>query len=95
MANNLTINPLLLDTAHATNVVVQGDTFIYAIKQTGATGAGDVAELTVKSSGAVFWRSTTPIGGSQFDLIKQKTPGDLVLSTLTSGKVLVYFGPES
>lgn len=96
MANDLTIDPISLDTAHATNVVLQGDTYVYGIKFSGGTTAGHVAELTYKSGGGVFWRGSCSGNGSDagLEVLRKKTQGDIVCSTLTSGKLLIYRGPE-
>lgn len=95
MANDLTADPLIIDTAHATNVVVQGNRIIYGIKLSGAT-AGDAAILTVKSSGKVFWRHVGAgvAGDAPLDVLRILTPGDLVAATLPSGTILVYLGQE-
>lgn len=95
MANDLTADPLILDTAHATNVIVQGKRFIYAVHYVGGTTAAHKAELQVKSGARVFWRGTvTGNGGDVFTVLRITTPGDLILPTLDSGVLFVYLGPE-
>jgi len=95
LANNLAGDPLILDTLHATNVVVQGGVYIHAIHYVGATTAGHAAELQVKSSARPFWRaSATGNGADVYTLLQIVTPGDLILPTLGSGIVHVYLGPE-
>lgn len=95
MANDLSADPLILDTANAANVVVQGNRFIYALHWVGATTAGHAAELQVKSTSRTWWKGTATGNGSDvWTILKLATPGDLILPTLGSGILYVYQGPE-
>lgn len=95
MANDLTHDPLVLDTAHATNVVVPGSIFIYGIKWTGPTTAAHIAELQIKATAKVFWRAVSgTIAPQSLDILRIFTPSDLILPTLSSGMLLIYRGPE-
>lgn len=95
MANVLDHDPLILDTADASAVVVQGQRFVYGIKWVAPGGTGsDVAELRVKATSAIFWRQVAgALIPQAMDVLRMMTPGDLILPTLDSGSLRIYLGP--
>lgn len=94
MANSLIQDPIYLDTAHASNVVVQGARFLYAIKVVCVGGAGS-AIFQVKSTAIPWFQGGGAAAAAvDFSLIRLRTPGDLILVTLTNAVVYVYQGEE-
>lgn len=94
MANNLTGNPLYIDTQHASNVVIGNNVYIRAIKLI-ATGAAPSAILTGVTSSRVFWRGAGAASGeTDFNELRVKTNETIAATTINNAIVLVYLGNE-
>ena len=100
MANELTCNPLVIDTAAATTVV-SGYLQIQAIRlvDTGNDIADSDSVVVTNAAGKVIWRHhvTTPgmIANVQTVFPKPINVKGLIVSTLTHGTLYVYFdGPQ-
>lgn len=96
MANSTSGNPWILDTAAAT-VLTTDKLAIAAIRWVGSTTAGHTAVIQ-NAAGRVFWASEanaanfvdeTVFAGST--ALSASNPVGLVMATLGSGKVYVYF----
>ena len=94
MANDLTRNPLLVDTAHATNVVLSGPCTLRAILWFNATGLL-TAIVHDKAAARVVWERSSPLNSSSFfDVLDFDVgPGrELIVPTLGSGTLAFYLG---
>ena len=90
MANDLTQNPLILDTA-ATTLLQDGPCFIKSVRWVNATTAGHTAVLQDAESN-VWWDSIA--SGANYveeDMIERWVTG-IRLTTIGSGKVYVELG---
>jgi len=92
MANDLTQDPLVLNTADGSAVVIGGNRFVFGILAV-FSGAG-TAQLQVKSSTKPWWGAGAAGANTFWTPIRSLTPGDLILPTATNVTLYVYLGPE-
>lgn len=93
MANDLTRSPLIVDTAHATNVIVGGPRRITKIIWSGASTAGHAAEIQDKAAARVVWKATaTGNGATVVDPtgLAVENGRELIVPTLQSGVLYLY-----
>ena len=93
MANSLTRNPLIVDTQHASDVIVGGPRKLRAILWSGATTAAHIAEIQDKAAARTVWRRTaTGSGFSCYDEIDFliENARELIVPDLDSGILYLY-----
>ena len=90
MANDLTQDPLIIDTAGA-GAVVPAPARIYGFKYV-ATGVGSV---TVKDavSGHVIWENAAAAAAvSPLDIVKLSVKGGVAVTAITAARLYIYLG---
>ena len=92
MANDLTANPLILNTAHASDVVLGARRRIQGIKWVGASTAGHQAVLKGKVSTRVIWESIATAANFSIplDVLDLFVAEEVILPTLGSGILYLY-----
>lgn len=89
MANNLTVNPIVLDTVGATSAITRAIKISH-IRWTGITTTDHTAVIHDAASGNVVWSANGVDGVDQHcDMHDMRFRG-LYLTTLGSGVVYVY-----
>lgn len=89
MANDLTMNPWVLDSASGTNIV-EGDVLVLKVRWTEATTPGHAVEIQ-HGNGKPAWRSVAASGNNiEEDPEPFWCRGGIKLATLGSGKVYLY-----
>lgn len=94
MANNITTNPMVIDTAGA-GVIINVSLRIKKLRWVGGTTAGHAAVVKDKE-GNIFWESVCPAANyveeTDFALHKSQRNvlNGLIVSTLGSGKLYLY-----
>lgn len=88
-ANDLTADPLIIDTAGAGSIR-PGICRIHAIKWVGATGAGSAIIQDVATTRAVWEHTATAAGTFPLEVVDLSAKGGCAVTTLGSGRLYLY-----
>lgn len=97
MANDLARDPLIVDTQHASNVIVRGPRYVHALLWSGCTTAGHILEIQDKAAARTVWRRTgTGNGFSCFDEVRLTIEDgrEWIVPDVDSGILYIYLGPQ-
>ena len=90
MANDLTGNPLKIDTA-AAGVDIARRLYVKSIRWVGATTAGHTAILK-DAAGRVIWESVAAGANHVEDDLIEEWWDEIDVDTIASGKLYIYLG---
>jgi hypothetical protein len=90
MSNDVTMSPLIIDTAGASDLMLNKNICIERIRWVGATTAGHTA-VVQNGAGRVIWAGHAKANNDVDDSDVNQWFTGLIVPTLASGKLYIYY----